>query len=642
MPTTNLSPLPDFEPSRGALVARSGLVMTWVCCTALILGAQIPRTRLIVWAVLLCTMAAISCRLQLGARGSSVDPSGYASWLSGIYFLLVGILPALDSTVAVEDPGRVVMVTWLILATASASLNVLLYGGGERRVWLAIGLVAGPYLVAFLIGRQWAVAGLSLAWVASLSAAFLRRRRGLATIFGPARAMVHPLLDSLTLVLNRDAFVGTLRSHQADGGQWIVGVIDLDRFKLVNDAFGHAAGDTVLRVSARRIVSVLPPESSVGRLGGDEFAVLVPWPGDQGRAMAIFDAVVDALNEPIQIASRSVRVHASVGLARMLATGDPSQSMINADVSMYRSKRSVESTVTFFDESLRRETSERVELEQALEAALDTDAIFFEAQPIFTVPDGYPVGAELLVRWRRDGSVVSPSEFIPVAEETGQVFQIGRRSLAAASELLESWQDDPELRQFGINVNLSPRHLEVGLLSDVLNIVSSEVLDRLGLEFVESELFAESTENDEQLRALAGLGVRIALDDFGTGYSSLTKLRTMPVTTVKVDLSFVAGIDTNAVNQRLLWAVAEMCEALGLRTVAEGVETDAELRHVAALGIPLVQGRLLGDSMGLDELTLLLRSYARLADEQQGPPTGHFDRFAELAARRWEVLGLAT
>jgi diguanylate cyclase (GGDEF)-like protein/PAS domain S-box-containing protein len=406
--------------------------------------------------------------------------------------------------------------------------------------------------------------------------------------------------DDLTGLLSRDTFRTDLGERMvSEDAQVSVIYLDLDRFKAVNDAFGHAIGDEVLRVFAGRVAQVCAADAVLARLGADEFAVAIGVGMLEAQHLA--QVIVDSCLEPVEVAGLQVMIAVSAGVSTAVAGEQADAILWRADLAMYAAKSAGRRRVVAYDHSMRVASEKRVEAEQRLREALDGDRprtlpVWF--QPIVDLGDRRIVGAEALVRLRSgDGSLMSPAEFIPIAEETGLVIPLGQHVLHTALEQLERWGSQLSY----ISVNVSPRQLaEVGFVSMLTQELAASGLQdrsRLVLEITETAGLQTDVNLEGTFEEIQALGVRLALDDFGTGYSSLTWLQSIPADIVKLDRSFVAGLATDPDKAAIISAVLWLANALGMSVIAEGVEDPQDADLLAAAGCPRAQGYLFGRPM---------------------------------------------
>ncbi|MEP6760185.1 MAG: EAL domain-containing protein [Sporichthyaceae bacterium] len=408
--------------------------------------------------------------------------------------------------------------------------------------------------------------------------------------------------DPLTGLINRAALVTEvdelIRHTEREGGRVDLLFIDLDGFKLVNDSWGHQVGDHVLCAVADRLKALLGLHDVLARVGGDEFAVarlLAPDDDIDGRLLA--DAVVKACAEPLAATDTTFVTTVSVGLAESAPPATAEGLLRDADTAMYRAKTAGRNRCVEFNTSMRDILRARVETELALRYALKRDEFLLHYQPIVSLETGEAVGLEALLRWAHPKrGMVSPLEFIPVAEETGLIVDIGAWVVSEAIRQVARWRDMG--RNLGwVSVNVSARQLQD---SRLVAHVESELrryavpAELLVLEITESAMAADPDMSLALLTQLRDLGVTLAVDDFGTGYSSLSNLRRFPVAKVKIDRSFVSGIADDPDDEEIVRAVVAMSLAMKLDVVAEGIETEDQHVLLRRLGVHLGQGWLFG------------------------------------------------
>jgi diguanylate cyclase (GGDEF)-like protein/PAS domain S-box-containing protein len=402
------------------------------------------------------------------------------------------------------------------------------------------------------------------------------------------------LVDSLTGLANRtllfDRLAQAVSRLDRSAESLAVLFVDLDRFKVVNDGLGHEAGDLVLIAIAERVASVLRGSDSVSRYGGDEFVVLCEGVSSARLAGGLAERICRAIKRPIHVVGRAVIVTASVGVALVDRSGSDADVLRDADAAMSDAKRAGGDGHAVFAASARRAGAGRLDIEIDLRAAIERSELRLVYQPTIDLRTGRVTGTEALVRWDhpRRGTI-APLDFIPLAEETGLIVPIGAWVLNEACDQLRRWKDSlGVLAPRAVSVNLSGRQLAHGRLADVV----AAALDRSGLdpsslclELTESALMDDAAGALEVLGELRDLGVRLSVDDFGTGYSSLLYLRRLPVSELKIDRIFVAGLGRNPEDTAIVEGVIALGHALKLTVVAEGVETadQAEsLRHLRA------------------------------------------------------------
>jgi diguanylate cyclase (GGDEF)-like protein len=419
------------------------------------------------------------------------------------------------------------------------------------------------------------------------------------------------LLDPLTGLANRTFFVEQLSQALARGtGGMAVFCIDLDRFKLVNDSLGHEAGDQLLVEVARRLRETLRATDTIARLGEDEFTILSAECPDAGTARVIARRLNDVLSEPVRLDGRPVYTSGSIGV--LLPGGadlTAEEVMRDADAAMHAAKRRGKARFELFDAGMRGSAMERLELEADLRRALETDELVPFFQPIVDTQSGAIRAVESLVRWEHpERGLVPPGDFLAICEETGLMRPLGRRMMREAIAQVERWRE-----WFGIDLHLS-LNLSVMELDqpDLLEAVGAALRDAgaepsmLCLEITEHALMTQASHCLENLAALDALGVELALDDFGTGYSSLAYLRQLPITILKIDRAFMTGDVLEPADAAVIEAVIGLARALGLRPVAEGVETEAQWSELKRLGCEFAQGFLFSRPLPAAELGRLL------------------------------------
>jgi diguanylate cyclase (GGDEF)-like protein/PAS domain S-box-containing protein len=422
--------------------------------------------------------------------------------------------------------------------------------------------------------------------------------------------------DSLTLLANRSLF--TDRVHQAikhieDGMTPAVLFIDLDNFKTVNDSLGHGAGDQLLRGFAHRLVQCTRAGDTVARLGGDEFAVLIDHAANEEAAMAVARQILDACRQPFHVEGQALRVGASIGVAMSDRVSTVERLMRNADAAMYAAKSHGKAHAAIFQPEMLRAARRRMRIENELATAIEGGQLEAHYQPIVDLNSRHLVGVEALMRWRHPTrGLVLPAEFIPLAEETGQIVPMTQwilnRACEDAAQLQREIAHGEGLR---VSVNVSSRYLNHGhVVADVRAALAAHRLrpDCLILEVTESLLLENSSQLERTFAELKVLGVRLALDDFGTGYSSLAYLHRFPIDILKIDRTFVERLAMNAADAEgvdavaLARAILSLAEALGLDTVAEGIEHDAQRDTLLQLGCRTGQGYSFGKAMPVAEV----------------------------------------
>lgn len=428
--------------------------------------------------------------------------------------------------------------------------------------------------------------------------------------------------DVLTGLPNRQLFAEVLASAAArsDRSGRSIGVVffDLDRFKVVNDSLGHAAGDKLLIEIGKRISSAVRPGDTVARIGGDEFTVLLedlPALGAFEVVAAVTSRVTEMLNLPLLSAAGEVFLETSAGIAIRGANSHmtPEALVRDADLAMYNAKYSGGGAVVHFDEELRERVHRKYLVETGLHRALADDELVVMYQPMIELSSGQITGVEALVRWRTpDGKLLYPSDFLAVAEESDLIIGIGKMVLDKTLAQAKRWEETPLF----VSVNVAERELLFpGFVRLVAESLARHNVDptRLLLEISERALIDEFDAQSGVLRSLRSMGVRVAIDDFGTGYSSLAHLRGLPIDVVKLDMAFVKGIVNSREDRSVVAAVMMLTRALGLEVVAEGVETTEQAWILAELGSRSAQGFLYTKAVSAEEISDLLTQFNPVA-----------------------------
>jgi diguanylate cyclase (GGDEF)-like protein len=397
---------------------------------------------------------------------------------------------------------------------------------------------------------------------------------------------------------------------------------DLDGFKAVNDSLGHAVGDVLLREVAKRLRACLRPGDVIVRLGGDEFAALLPGVGSAAPAQAIADRMLDALRDPFPLQGRELFVTASIGIALTEPGAGVDALLRNADLAMYAAKTEGRGRHRVYEQDMHSAITRRLQLEQDLRRALDADALSVWYQPVIDLDSGACVGAEALVRWDHpEHGLLRPDEFIPVAEESGLIAALERQVLATATCEASRWES-PYGEPLTVSVNISAQHVMDGTVAaDVAAAlaVSGLPASQLLVELTERSLLVGGSAQ-AAVRALHGLGCHIALDDFGTGYSSIAHLRDFPVHILKLDRSFVASMTSDLQVSRLVHAILQLADTLGIGCTAEGVETAAQARRLRAAGCSFAQGYLYAPALPAAEFTEWLAAHRAVELPSQRTP----------------------
>ena len=405
-------------------------------------------------------------------------------------------------------------------------------------------------------------------------------------------------IDPLTLLANRhlltdrleQALVYARRAHRVTG----VLMLDLDRFKTVNDSLGHRQGDQLLRAVADRLRECVREGDTVARLGGDEFVVVLSDMAEVADIVPVAQKIFGALAEPVEIGRQLLSVNTSLGIAVYPRDGESADTLLQyADTAMYRAKADGGNAMAFFTPEMMRALTERLQLEAGLRRAIDAGELRLHFQPIIDARSGRVVSAEALVRWQDpERGLVSPIEFIPIAEETGLIVPIGDWVLREACAQARAWQE-LGLGSISVAVNLSVRQFAAPTLDESVARAleaSGCPASLLHLEITESSIMDQVEQAMTTMYRLIALGVHLTIDDFGTGYSSLSQLKRLPVTTLKFDRGFVRDIQHDVEDDVFVDAILTLASKLGLRTIAEGVETAEQLAFLESRGCDEYQG----------------------------------------------------
>jgi diguanylate cyclase (GGDEF)-like protein/PAS domain S-box-containing protein len=431
------------------------------------------------------------------------------------------------------------------------------------------------------------------------------------------------LYDELTQLPNRNFAVERLRQLTSLGAPPFTLVsADLDRFQLVNETLGHGVGDALLEAIARRLCSELPPQATVARLGEDQFVMLVEGAAERSQAQVFVDQLLTLMERPFEVEGAKLFVHMSVGVALFPKDAADGPSLLRAaDSAMHRAKARAGATYAFFDAAMNRAALARMEAEQALGRALEDGEFRLEYQPKLRAVSRELCGFEALVRWQRPGiGPVSPVDFVPAAERTGQIQALGALIIEMATRQLRAWLD-----RFGevlpVAINVSPLQFEdAELVPRLLAALDRQQLPRraLQIEITESAAIGNIKRVLPQLERLREAGVLCALDDFGTGQSSLTMLRQLPIHAMKLDRSMIEPLPGQGASA-VVQATCALGQSLGLEIIAEGVETEEQAMAVEALGCTQLQGYYFARPLSVERATDMLRRFIELKSSQPGP-----------------------
>jgi diguanylate cyclase (GGDEF)-like protein len=518
-------------------------------------------------------------------------------------------------------------------------------GVAPRQPWLPLGAADdGSYLSMLPLrapGRTQAL--LALRWPRAPDDLQLRPARELRdrlAVALAARAREEELLhralhDSLTGLANRDGLSRQLQGLllvpadaaetttigvQASAPALALLVVDLDHFKDINDSLGHVAGDQVLRVCAERLLASAPSPAVVARLGGDEFVLLLPGAGAE-EALSLGERLLEQLRQPLQVGEHDCVLDASIGIALAPLHGrTPLELLRRADIALYAAKRQGRACQSIFAEAMDQAALQRLQLQGELRRAIEQQEFVLHYQPRVRADNGEVVSVEALVRWQHpQRGLLPPGAFIEQAEAGGLINALGSLVLSAACRQAAAWQQQG-LGLHRVSVNVSPQQLQSGQLPEqVRRKLARHGLpaSALELEVTESLLVQNGDSARQQLVALREMGVCIALDDFGTGYSSMAMLRQLPIDVMKIDRAFVSDLDSDDSALAIARAIVSLASTLGLRVVAEGVETEGQAVQLRRLGCQELQGYLFARPMP----AAALQAHVLAAQSRSGSPT---------------------
>jgi diguanylate cyclase (GGDEF)-like protein len=415
-------------------------------------------------------------------------------------------------------------------------------------------------------------------------------------------------LDVVTGLANRSALMTRLNEFVVSGSRGAVIYIDLDRFKFVNDTLGHPVGDALLKLVAERISRLLGPHDLLARVGGDEFVILQSSEEQPLAAETLARKLIDIVGRTYLVHGHTVQIGASVGIALIGVDGENVTELVkNADLALFKAKTGGRATYRFFTDAMDRESQGRRAMEIDLRRAMVMKEFSLVYQPQFEIEGSRLVGFEALIRWSTpDRGYVSPAAFIPLAEEIGMIGQLGEWVLRTACAEAASWP-----APLSVSVNLSPLQFKNPKLVDtIVSALSNAGLpaSRLDLEITEGALMDDTDTVVAMLEEIKKLGMKVSLDDFGTGYSSLSYLQKFPFDKIKIDQSFVRSLESSPDSVAIVRAVTALGKSLGIMTIAEGVETENQLRQIAEEGCGQVQGYLTGKPLSPADAATLIKS----------------------------------
>jgi diguanylate cyclase (GGDEF)-like protein len=438
--------------------------------------------------------------------------------------------------------------------------------------------------------------------------------------------LVHDALhDSLTGLPNRALLIERIEfaiAHAKRNPSYRYGLlfIDLDRFKVVNDSLGHFIGDQLLIAVSNLLHECVRENDLVSRLGGDEFVILLDGIDNIQDVTSIGERIQQKLRSPFELEGQHIFTSASIGIVFSSDEyGDPADLMRDADIAMYRSKDEGKARYTIFDQKMYDETLKLVELENNLRFALKRGELAMHYQPIISVDSNNLVGFEALIRWHHpERGLISPVEFIPIAEDTGLIVEIGEWLLREACQQLQSWRQQfafiPKINSLKMSINLAIQQLqEPDFINKLDQILLETGLDggSLRLEITESVLIEPEGNIQNTLRKIKNRNIKLSIDDFGTGYSSLSYLRRFPIDNLKIDRSFIHQMNFDSENFEIVRLIITLAKTLGMKTISEGVETSLQLNQLKGLGCEFAQGYLFSIPLAPKEIESMLVKYPK-------------------------------
>ncbi len=576
---------------QSGLTTAAAIIGIGILLPAVFWQSNLPHSGLIVWGLLqvpisLCLIGSLHAQ-----NVGSVATANHLNMISLIsWSMCFTALPWLNPAAMGLSPDKAMLIGAMLAVTGTLAATAIQFPrhGQARNVMLS--MLAISYAGACLLHREWALASVVAVWfvfIFTTTEVNVRGAMELRRLRTEGEYMANH--DGLTELLNRHGFIDSLETQLRQPQRPALALIDLDGFKLINDTLGHQFGDHVLAITGKRLRSALPEGSTIARIGGDEFAALIPHQTTV-ELRDILDTAHAIISQPIVFLQRKRVVCASIGIAPYRNNISASDWMAEADIAMYRCKQNPQTALWFYDTATRQEAIHRVVLEERFRKALTDGDIHFWCQPIVRTSDQQPLAIELLARWpQADGSFISPAEFIPIAQQASLLVDLGKQALGCAATLLERWSTHPQYCSLTVNVNISPLHLSAGLIDDIRSVFPS-MDSRLGIEFVETDLISTIGEAKDRLQELSLSDLRLIIDDFGVGYSSLSYLWSLPFDTLKIDRSFIEGIESDPVRQQLIASIVNMAQALDITCVAEGIETEAAINVLQQHRVHELQG----------------------------------------------------
>jgi diguanylate cyclase (GGDEF)-like protein len=436
--------------------------------------------------------------------------------------------------------------------------------------------------------------------------------------------LIHDALhDSLTGLPNRTLLIERIEftiAHAKRNTDYKYGLlfIDLDRFKVINDSLGHSIGDQLLIAVSNLLQECVRENDLVARLGGDEFVILLDGIKSIQDATSIGERIQQKMRSPFELHSQNIFTSASIGIVfGSTEYSNPADLMRDADIAMYRAKDKGKARYTIFDQTMYDETLKLVELENSLRFALKRNELTMHYQPIISLDNNHLVGFEALIRWQHpERGAISPVEFIPIAEDTGLILDIGEWLLKEACQQLQTWRQQfasvPQINSLKMSINLASQQLQEPKFIQKLDQILLETGlegSSLRLEITESVLIEPEGTIQNTLRQIKNRNIKLSIDDFGTGYSSLSYLRRFPIDNLKIDRSFINQMNLDSENFEIVRLIITLAKTLGMKTISEGVETALQLNQLKGLGCEFAQGYLFSIPLAPKEIELMLAKY---------------------------------
>ncbi|MEP1074964.1 EAL domain-containing protein [Leptolyngbya sp. PL-A3] len=568
------------------------------------------------------SFSTIKASQELQFRGKALQGSGrkkdnyfvnVTPWKDhyGLDWLVVIVIPESDFMATIHNNAR--MTVGLCLAALAIATGM----GLLTSRWLVCSITRVIRAADALSRNDWQqVPEANTQEMAQLAGAFNRMAEQLQESFTQLEYTAHH--DPLTGLPNQRAFrlkllEAIVRRQHNSNFLFAVLFLDLDYFKLVNDSLGHLAGDKLLTITATRLKACIRPTDTIARFGGDEFVILLEDIADVNSVIHIAERISREIQHPFYLDNSEVFISTSIGIVLSSEqTQHPDSFLSNADIALYRAKVKGKAAYELFDSAMQTEVVERLQLETDLRRAIERQELEVYYQPIFNIRTGQILGLEALVRWHHaTQGPIPPNKFIPVAEETGLIVEIGMWILYQACYQMQIWQQQfPNFQSMTMSVNLSSKQfLQVNFIEQIEKVLQKTKLlpGNLKLEITESVFLNYEDVTRAKFHKLQALGVKISIDDFGTGYSSLSYLHRFPINTLKIDRSFIQHLNPQNKHLAIIEAIVSLAHNLGMDVIAEGVETEEQIRYLDAIGCEKAQGHLFSPAVPAFEVTTLFQ-----------------------------------